>query len=110
MAAEQMGEVYKIVSLTPSFMDDWHFSYQIVPGSFHNQDRIRQETEFDSEVQWLAAMNPQLLVANIDAYTAEKLSFRGKSLDELQPPAPAQPMMPSAEAAPQEEPAPAPAV
>jgi hypothetical protein len=107
-AAEQMGVVYKIISFPISFMDDWHFNYQIIPGSFHNQDRIRQESEFDSEVQWLATFNPQLLVANIDNYTEEKLGFRGKHMDELNPPAPpAPPMMPSqdmAQTQPQTEP------
>jgi len=105
-AAAQMGLVYKIISLPFDFMDDWHFEYEIVPGSFHNQDRVRQEAEFDSEVQWLATLNPQLLAANLDIYTEEKLGFRGRSLDDLNPPAPMMPMMPTEPGAQPEQPQP----
>jgi len=99
-AAAQAGQVYKLISIPQSWMDDWHFEYEIIPGSFHNQDRLRQETEFDSEVQWMATINPNFLASNIDLYTKEKLSFRGKNIEEFNPPAPPAMPMPGMEGAP----------
>jgi hypothetical protein len=90
-AVKQMGEIYKLVSMPSDYMDGWHFDFQLVPGSFHNQERMKEEADFDNEVQWLATFNPEFFVANKDRYTTEKLAFRGKSADDYKPPAPAAP-------------------
>lgn len=95
MAAEHMGMTYKIISMPANYMDDWHFDFEIIPGSFHNQERSKEETDFDSEVQWVTAYTPEFFLANKDKYLEEKLAFRGKSLEEYNTP-PDQPSMPLA--------------
>lgn len=90
-AAEQMGDTYKIVSMPMDYMDGWHFEFQIVPDSFHEQDKMKQEADFQKEVTWLTTFNPELFVANKDEYTREVLAFRGKNLDDMNPPAPPAP-------------------
>lgn len=95
-AAEQMGETYKIVSMPVSYMDDYHLDFETIPGSFHNQERIKEEAEFDSEVMWMVQFDPEFFLANKDRYREEKLAFRGKSMEDFNPPAPAMPMLPGA--------------
>lgn len=97
-AATQQGEVYKLISIMVSYMDDWHFDYQIVPQSFHTQDRLRTEDEFNSEVQWTTTLYPEFFVANKDKYLEEKLAMRGKHPEDFNPPAkpPPMPMAPGA--------------
>lgn len=94
IAMEKQGIAYKLISITEDWVDDWQIDFQIVPQAFHNQEQTAREDAFDSEVQWVATLDPEFFVANKDKYLAEKLSFRGKHLEDYKmppPPAPAAP-------------------
>lgn len=110
-AAEENGQVYKMISILSSFFDNWDLDMKIVPQSIHNQDRIAKEEEFDSEVQWVATLAPDFFVANKEKYLQEKLAFRGKHLSDFNPPEEQQPepTEETAEGVPTEEGTPPPA-
>src|SRR3990167_10016998 len=82
-AMESQGIAYKLISITKDWLDDWKYDYSIVPQSFHNQEIALKEDAFNSEVQWLVTLAPEFYLANKDKYLAEKLSFRGKHIDEF---------------------------
>lgn len=94
-AMEEQGEAYKLVSIQKSYIDQWKYDFKIVPDSFHKKDQELEQAQFDSEVQWLAALSPEFLQANMEEYLREKLSFRGKSIEDFNPvqaqPSPEQP-------------------
>jgi len=95
-AQEEQGVAYKIVSIMRTYLDEWQYDFQIVPDSFHKKEKELEQAEFDAEVQWLATLHPEFFTANRDKYLAEKLAFRGKTMEDFNP----VPVKPAPEAAP----------
>jgi hypothetical protein len=88
---EAQGIAYKIISIKQDYLNDWEFDFTIIPESFHQKERALEEAEFDSEVEYIVSLHPEFYTANKDKYLKEKLAFRGKLLEEYNPPAPPQP-------------------
>jgi hypothetical protein len=101
-AMEEQGIPYKIISIMKTYLDEWEYDFKIIPDSFHNKEKELEQAQFDAEVQWLAALSPEFLEANNEAYLKEKLEFRGKKLEDYQMPAPPQaPTLPDGTPAPE---------
>lgn len=90
-AMEQQGKAYKLVSMLASYLDDWEFDFQIVPGSFHQRDKLAAEDAIMGEIEVVTKLFPEFFVANKDKYLAEVLEMRGHHIDEYNPPAPPAP-------------------
>jgi hypothetical protein len=88
-AMEEQGVPYKIISIEKTYLDEWEYDFQILPDSFHKKDKELEMAEFDSEVEWVATLHPEFFAANKEQYLEEKLSFRGKRLNEFTMPQPA---------------------
>lgn len=90
-AMEEQGIAYKIVSMQKSYLDEWEYDVMILPDSFHKKEKELEMSEFDSEVQWVATLVPEFFAANKETYLKEKLSFRGKNMEDFMPIPPPQP-------------------
>ena len=86
-AMEEQGIPYKIISIMRTYLDEWEYDFKIVPDSFHKAEKELEKAEFDEEVQWVATLMPEFLAANKEEYLSEKLKFRGKDLQDFNPPA-----------------------
>jgi hypothetical protein len=109
-AAEQQGQTYKLISILQTYMDDWDLDFQIIPESFHQEDKTAQEEAFKEEVQIVTTLFPEFFVANKDKYLSQALKLFGKHPDEFNAPAQLPPQLgapqdPNAPAA-QSQPAP----
>lgn len=107
LAMEEQGMPYKVISVMPSYLENWKYDYRVVQGSLHNQSRMRQDQEFMEEVQTVTTLFPEFFAANKDKYLENYLENRGKNISEFEPPAEA-PTLPveGEEAAPEGAPAP----
>lgn len=85
-AMAEQGEVYKLISVTTDYIDEYKYDFEIMPQSLKAQDDALEEAKLDNEVQWIATIYPEFMVANRDKYLKEKLAFRGKHPDEFNPP------------------------
>lgn len=90
-AVEEQGMAYKIVSMEKSYLDEWHYDFQIIPDSFHKKEKELEQAELDAEVEWLATLYPEFFSENKDEYLKEKLAFRGKRIEDYKMPKPPAP-------------------
>ena len=102
-AMEEQGIAYKIISITRSYIDDWEYDFKIIPDSFHKKEKELEQAEFDAEVEWLATLAPEFFQANLDVYLKEKLSFRGKRMEDYKLPPPPEAPAPEGSEAPAPE-------
>lgn len=92
-AAEAEGIVYKLISITKDWLDNYEYHYTIIPESLHNQDRIRMETEVRDKIQMLVTLFPEYFSENKEKYLEEYLAMYGDTIQDLKPPAPPQEQM-----------------
>ena len=90
-AMEEQNIPYKIISITQNYLNDWVYDFQILPDSFHKKEKELEQSEFDSEVQWLATLAPEFFQANKDKYLKEKLEFRDQHIEDFNVPKPPAP-------------------
>lgn len=90
-AMEEQGMAYKIISIHKSYLDGWKYDFQILSDSFHLKEQELEEAQFNSEVEYVVNLHPEFYAANKDTYLKEKLSFRGKKLEDFAKPKPPEP-------------------
>lgn len=88
MAMKEQGENYKIISILRTYLDEWEYDFQILPESFHQQDKLLKEDEVMGELQTVTQLFPEFFVANKDKYLSNVLDIHGHTIDEYNPPAP----------------------
>lgn len=91
-AASQEGMVYKLISVTKDYLDNYEYDYTIIPESLHNQDRIRMESELRDKIQMLVTLFPEYFAENKQVYLEELLAIYGDNIKDLKPPTPPQPV------------------
>lgn len=86
-AAEEQGLALKVISVLISWLDEWQYEIQIVPQSFHSQERLAKEEELTSEIQQIAILDPAFIASNKDKYVDRILELHGRHRDQYNPPA-----------------------
>lgn len=81
-------EVYKLVSITVDYLDNWKYDTQIIVPSYHNNEKIEKDAEVMEKIERIITLNPELYAANKDKFTDEVLGLYGESLNEYETPAP----------------------
>jgi len=93
-AAAEQGEVYKLISVPMTYLDDWKLDYQIVPQSFFDQDASMEESRLMNKIQRLATLFPEFVAANKPKLLEQVLALSGEHPEEYEPPAEPQPTNP----------------
>lgn len=108
-AAEEQGLVYKLISITADYPDEYEYDYQVIPESLYNQDRLRQEADVMEKIERMITLDPERVAQNKDKLVGEMLGIYGQSVDDypVAPPAPMAPAMAGAPAPGQPQPVPA---
>ncbi len=92
MQAKEQGLNYKLISVDQDYLDEHRYDFEVVSESLHGQDVQKENAELMDEVNFLLMVDPAFLAGNKEKYLSEKLSFRGKRLEDFNPPVEPQPM------------------
>ena len=107
-AAAEQGIVYKLVSMTKDYLDEWVYGASVVPESLHNQDKLKQETNTMEKIQRIITLFPETFIANKDKFLEDVLALYGERPDDYEAAMQQQPAMPGQEPVMEEEQPPAP--
>lgn len=92
-AAAEQGIVYKLVSFTDDYLDDWIYDFKVIPSSLYNQNRIRKEADTMEKIQREVSLFPEQFIANKPKRYRELMDIYGDVTDYQEPqPAPTLPL------------------
>lgn len=84
-AAEDQGLVYKLVSFTDDYLDEWIYDFKVIPQSLYNQNRIRKEADVMEKFQREITFFPEQFVAHKPERYAEFMEVYGETPDYIEP-------------------------
>lgn len=92
-AAEEQGIIYKLVSFTQDYLDDWVYDFKVIPQSLYNQSRIRKEADVMEKIQREVTLFPEQFVAHKEKRYGEVMDIYDEVPD-YQEPQPVVPQLP----------------